>query len=106
MSGVNEKPDNNLSNSIKIRLNLDESDIASRYTYKKSNLMFTLSSHKDQRKIAFANCKLTFTLLYNCKRTFTLQYTASAMEGYFCPKMSGRKGLKLQSAMVAGFTVL
>ena len=37
-------------------------DIASRWGHKKSNLMFTLSSDKDQRKIfAFVQCKKTLT---------------------------------------------
>ena len=47
---------------IRVRLYSSESDIASRWVHRESNLMFTLSSDKDETKkftFAFVQCMLT-----------------------------------------------
>ena len=44
-----------VTEAVRIRLYWGESDITSKWVHRKSNLLFTLSSDKDQRKkIAFA----------------------------------------------------
>lgn len=40
--------------NVRVRLHCNESDVASRCVHRESNLMFTISSTKNQKKIVFA----------------------------------------------------
>ena len=63
---------------VRVRLYWYESDIASRWVHRESNLMFTLSSDKDQRKkfahaFAFAQCERTLNLMVVGRSRFIVQ---------------------------------